>query len=240
MADTVECDRPAVVTTTSSELGPKQKLLDRGKKENLHLPQMGGAVRSERQYGKQLNWSHGNDISSAASADAVSMPSSHAAIYEAAQEVAMGLHKMSARFFLALGAILLLGSSGSADLTNQLYEITEPISPAARQEFADVISSFAKDIPDKSIKFRLDENNHLIFIRIEEDRFCLEASCITVITRQCGHPNCQYTTAFVPPRYRWHSGGDSKIGIFIHFPKKFGESVVIAVSDHFIASYQGL
>ena len=53
--DDNECDRPAVVTTPPSELGPKQKLLDRGKKENLHLPQMGGAVRSKRQYGKQLN-----------------------------------------------------------------------------------------------------------------------------------------------------------------------------------------
>jgi len=52
----------------------------------------------------------------------------------------MGMHEMSARLFLALGVILLLGSSGSAEVTNQLHEIVEPISPDARREFADVIA----------------------------------------------------------------------------------------------------
>lgn len=152
----------------------------------------------------------------------------------------MNLRKKAVRFFFVSGMILFLGSPGSADLANQLYEIAEPISSDARQEFADIISSFGQDILDRSIRFRFDESNRLVFIRIEEDRFCLEESCITIITRRCGHQNCQYAAAFVPPRYKWNSVGDSKFQIFVHFPKKFGDSAVIAASKNFIASYQGL
>jgi hypothetical protein len=122
------------------------------------------------------------------------------------------------------------------DLTNQLYEITQPISPEARSEFADVISNFAQDIPNSHIKLSAIER-----IRLEEERFCFETSCVTIVSRKCGHPGCQYTTVFVPSGYRWHNAGSSKWGTFIHFPRRTEGDTVIVVNDHFIASYyQGL
>jgi hypothetical protein len=140
-------------------------------------------------------------------------------------------------------------SRGNAYQDNTLYEITDTISPEARREFSDIISSFAQDIPDSHIKFRLIEEvvinvrrpeKTIVLIRLEEERFCFEANCVTIVTRKCGHSGCQYASAFLPPRYRLEVTGTAKFGTFIKFPKSRMGNTVVMVTNQFIASYDGL
>jgi hypothetical protein len=148
---------------------------------------------------------------------------------------------------LVVGTIPLLMSRGSAYQDNTLYEITDAISPEARQEFSDIISSFAQDIPDSHIKFRIIEEiimnprrpEKIVLIRLEEERFCFEANCVTIVTRKCGHSGCQYASAFLPPRYRLEVI-NAKFGTFIKFPKSGMGNTVVMVTNQFIASYDGL
>src|SRR5215467_10308 len=53
----------------------------------------------------------------------------------------------------------------------RLCEITEPISPEARSQFADIISNFAQDVPNSHIKFST--IGKIILIRLEEEIFLL-------------------------------------------------------------------
>jgi hypothetical protein len=150
----------------------------------------------------------------------------------------MSARAIPSRIFFALAMVLFFGSEGNAYVSNEQYEIAETISPEARREFADIISSFAQDIPDERIKFAV--IGKIILIRLEDERFCHEESCITIVSTKCGRPACQYTTALVPPRYMWDSAGSTKWGIFIRFPRKLGEASVIVANDRFLASYQGI
>jgi len=111
----------------------------------------------------------------------------------------MSARGISSRIFFALAMVLFLGSQGNTYVSNEQYEIAEIISPKARREFADIISCFAQDIPDERIKFAV--VGKIILIRLEEERFCHEEPCITIVSTKCGRPGCQYTTALVPPRY---------------------------------------
>jgi len=74
----------------------------------------------------------------------------------------------------------------------------EPISPEARSEFADIISNFAQDVPNSHIKFST--IGKIIPIRflldLNKRDFCFETSCVTIVSRKCGHPGCQYPTVF--------------------------------------------
>jgi hypothetical protein len=49
----------------------------------------------------------------------------------------------------------------------------------------------------------------IIFIRLDNKRFCIFNSCATLITSKWGHPTCQYASVLVPPRFWLQLVGDS-------------------------------
>jgi hypothetical protein len=121
-----------------------------------------------------------------------------------------------------------------------LTEISEPITPEARKEYDDIISRFASDIPNESIKFREDLNN-VIFIRLEDERFCVMKSCVTIVTTKCGHAACQYAPVLAPPRYTVVGIGTKFWGNLIEFPATQSNNVnTVILNDRFIAAYHAL
>jgi hypothetical protein len=119
-------------------------------------------------------------------------------------------------------------------------EISEQITPDARREYDDLISQFATDITDNSIKFK-DDLGKAIFIRLEDRRFCIINSCVTIVTTKCGHPGCQYASVLVPPRYYWVGVGTSFWGNLIEFPATRSNAVnTIVINNRFVAAYHAI
>jgi hypothetical protein len=120
-----------------------------------------------------------------------------------------------------------------------VHEINEPISADARVAHAEMIDRVSQSIPNEKIKFKL--QGRLVFIRFEDESFCFEESCLTIVTTQCGRTHCPFATAVVPPRYQYDFSGTRKWGQFILFPRKLGDfHTTIMVTDRFVAAYQGL
>jgi hypothetical protein len=121
-----------------------------------------------------------------------------------------------------------------------LFEISELITPEARRDYDDIISRFAADIADDSIKFR--EDSGAIFIRLEDERFCILSSCVTIVTTRCGHPACQYVPVLVPPRYGWVGIGGRFWGNLIEFPatRTSSPAATLVFNRRFIAAYHAL
>jgi hypothetical protein len=128
--------------------------------------------------------------------------------------------------------------SNAFDDMGGTYEISATIAPDARKELDNLISSFATDITNESIKFK--ETEEIIFIRLDDKRFCVLESCVTLITSKCGHPTCQYATVLVPPRFRLQPVG-GRFGTFIRFPAIRADTVTtVAFNSHFITAFQAL
>jgi hypothetical protein len=141
-----------------------------------------------------------------------------------------------------LSAILVAfwSSFTNAQGINKLDEITDTITPTARTEYAEIISSFAADIQDSLIKFR-EVHGKLIFIRLEDRRFCIAESCVTIVTTKCGHAGCQYASVLVPPRYNIDVIGGSFWGELIHFPATQSSAFTTVVfNSRFLAAYHGI
>jgi hypothetical protein len=120
-----------------------------------------------------------------------------------------------------------------------VHEINDPISADARMAYAEMIDRVSQSIPNEKIKFKL--QGRLVLIRLEDENFCFEESCLTIVTTQCGRAHCPFATAVVPPRYKLDYGATRKWGEFILFPRKLADSyTTIMVTDRFVAAYQGL
>jgi len=122
----------------------------------------------------------------------------------------------------------------------KLTEISDQITSSDRMQYGDLISQFATDIPDESIKFR-DDSGKAIFIRLEDSRCCMIESGVTIVTTKCGHPGCQYASVLVPPRYTWVGIGTRFWGNLIEFPATRSNAVTtVVLNDRFVAAYHAL
>ena len=146
----------------------------------------------------------------------------------------------------AIVLVLCLGVVQTPDIfvwgaqTDRLTEISDPITPDVRREYNNIISSFATDMTDVSIKFHQGIGG-LVFIRLEDPRFCISGSCVTIIMMKCWNTSCQYAVALVPPRYAIDSSISPLWGSFIHFPATQSTArTSIVVNNRFVAAYQGL
>jgi hypothetical protein len=128
--------------------------------------------------------------------------------------------------------------SNAFDDSGGEYEISATIVPDARKELDNMISSFSTDIPDEYIKFK--EVGRIIFIRLEDKRFCIFDSCATLITSKCGRPTCQYASVLVPPRF-WLQLVGLQFGTFIRFPSTRSKEVTtVAFNSRFITAFRAL
>jgi hypothetical protein len=143
--------------------------------------------------------------------------------------------KIAIVLFLCLVVVQI---SNAFDDTGGVYEISATIAPDARRELDNIISSFSTNIPNESIKFK--EAEGIIFIRLDDKRFCIFESCVTLITIKCGHPTCQYASVLVPPRF-WLQPVGGRFGTFIRFPATRSKEVTtVAVNSRFITAFRAL
>jgi hypothetical protein len=163
------------------------------------------------------------------------------------QPLGIGKTKMRSWRIPAIVCVLCLGvaqtpySAAQRSQADSLSEISEPITPEIRKEFDDIISRFASDIPNESIKFHEEDWHRVIFIRLEDERFCVMKSCVTIVTTKCGHAACQYAPVLAPPRYTVVGIGTKFWGNFVEFPATQSNNVnTVIVNDRFIAAYHAL
>jgi hypothetical protein len=139
---------------------------------------------------------------------------------------------------------LCLNIAASSDLVarahakDKLTEITDTITSEMRTKYNEIISVFAADLPDTSIKVH--ERGTLVFIRLEDKQFCIMSSCVTIATTKCGRAACQYAAVLVPPRYEIVPVGGFW-GELIDFPAtKSNLRTTLVFNRRFIAAYNGL